>query len=230
MDGHGRSGSDTARGWGSVARVGHAAALVALALLATTALGAGGCASEVTATVTMTPPAAAPPAANSPPPAPEGVAATPDGDGDGVAKDRCPNAAETVNGFEDDDGCPDEAPDFFLANDTLRFAGTFEFGLLGELKPESQAIVDGLAGLLAKHAELELVEVAVFVTGTGKDADDKSAQRAKKVVRALVAAGVDEERLRGRGYGGRCADGGPRVEVHVVRRAGADTGALACDR
>jgi hypothetical protein len=35
-----------------------------------------------------------------------------DGDGDGVpdASDRCPGVAETKNGFEDDDGCPDQVP------------------------------------------------------------------------------------------------------------------------
>lgn len=37
---------------------------------------------------------------------------TPDGDGDGVADDadRCPDEVETVNGFEDGDGCPDVPP------------------------------------------------------------------------------------------------------------------------
>jgi outer membrane protein OmpA-like peptidoglycan-associated protein len=36
-----------------------------------------------------------------------------DADGDGLVppQDRCPGEAETVNGFEDDDGCPDELPD-----------------------------------------------------------------------------------------------------------------------
>jgi hypothetical protein len=41
-----------------------------------------------------------------PPPPP------PDKDGDGMidTADKCPDKAETKNGFEDNDGCPDEAP------------------------------------------------------------------------------------------------------------------------
>ncbi len=36
-----------------------------------------------------------------------------DKDGDGIMddKDKCPDQAETINGFEDDDGCPDAIPD-----------------------------------------------------------------------------------------------------------------------
>jgi OOP family OmpA-OmpF porin len=42
--------------------------------------------------------------------APDGC--PPDSDGDGFidSKDKCPNEPETKNGFEDDDGCPDEIP------------------------------------------------------------------------------------------------------------------------
>ena len=43
---------------------------------------------------------------------PDGCPSTRDSDGDGIidSKDKCPNEPETVNGFEDDDGCPDELP------------------------------------------------------------------------------------------------------------------------
>ena len=46
---------------------------------------------------------------NSEPPAAENL----DSDGDGVLDDvdGCPSGAETMNGFEDGDGCPDDAPD-----------------------------------------------------------------------------------------------------------------------
>ena len=69
----------------------------------------GGCAGPVVSTVEVTPPdpVAVPvePAAPAPEPAE-------DADGDGIvgAADRCPDAPETVNQHEDDDGCPDEAP------------------------------------------------------------------------------------------------------------------------
>src|SRR5690606_23025872 len=43
---------------------------------------------------------------------PDGCPPT-DSDGDGLMDDvdRCPTEAETVNGYEEDDGCPDEVPD-----------------------------------------------------------------------------------------------------------------------
>ncbi len=43
---------------------------------------------------------------------PDGCPSTRDSDGDGIidSKDKCPNEPETKNGFEDDDGCPDELP------------------------------------------------------------------------------------------------------------------------
>ncbi len=43
---------------------------------------------------------------------PDGCPADRDSDGDGIidSKDKCPNEPETKNGFEDDDGCPDELP------------------------------------------------------------------------------------------------------------------------
>jgi outer membrane protein OmpA-like peptidoglycan-associated protein len=44
---------------------------------------------------------------------PDGCPAPVDADGDGLAddSDRCPAEAETINGHEDEDGCPDELPD-----------------------------------------------------------------------------------------------------------------------
>ena len=43
------------------------------------------------------------------------VPANPDLDGDGIlnAVDACPNVAETVNRWEDDDGCPDNTTEFY---------------------------------------------------------------------------------------------------------------------
>ena len=44
---------------------------------------------------------------------PDGCPVPADGDGDGLADDgdRCPTEAETVNGFQEEDGCPDQLPD-----------------------------------------------------------------------------------------------------------------------
>lgn len=56
--------------------------------------------------------AAPPPPAPAPAPVVVAVAEPPDRDHDGIpdAKDACPDEPETKNGYQDEDGCPDEVP------------------------------------------------------------------------------------------------------------------------
>ena len=54
-----------------------------------------------------------------PPREPEPIAINPDPDGDGIIdNDQCPDEPETFNGFEDEDGCPDQGRGEFV-NDAL---------------------------------------------------------------------------------------------------------------
>lgn len=187
------------------------------------------CAGPVESSIKVNPPTPAPavaptPTTATPPPPPS------DEDGDGVvAGDRCPNEKETPNGYEDADGCPDEVPDFYVKGHDVVYSGELKFGLLGGLMSSSQPIIEGIAALMAKHADLELVEVSAHVID-GSDHDKKSRTRADAVVKALVKAGVETKRLRAAGYGKRCPDGGTRVELKVVRRGGAETGVALCGR
>ncbi len=183
---------------------------------------ATGCAGQVEASIQVTPPAPAPAVATASPTALAPAAAQTDQDGDGVLDDDCPNEPETKNGFADDDGCPDEPPDFYAADQDIRYTGEFTFGLLGGLMNSSQPIIDGIAAVFAKHADIALVEVAVHVTA-GSDPQDTSNRRAKAIVKALGKAGVNTERLRGVGYGKRCPQDGTRVELKIVSRADAET-------
>lgn len=97
-----------------------AVAIVVLlvSVVAVWGVGAGRDAATATAGPAVTP-AASPPAVAESPTATEpsrpgtlpatGTAPPPDYDGDGVPDDRdaCPTRPETVNGFQDGDGCPD---------------------------------------------------------------------------------------------------------------------------
>jgi outer membrane protein OmpA-like peptidoglycan-associated protein len=188
-------------------------------------IGLVACAGRVESSVHVTPAAPAPAAVHEPA---DATTATEDADGDGiVAGDTCPEEAETENGFEDTDGCPDEAPDFYATEEEIRYTGTLAFGLLGGLKNESKPVVAGIASVLKKQPDIELVDVGAHVTAGGDEAS-KSEKRAKALVAALVDAGVDTKRLKASGYGKRCPDGGDRIELKVLRRSGKDTNVSLC--
>jgi OOP family OmpA-OmpF porin len=127
----------------------------------------------------------------------------PDRDGDGIldAQDECPEVPETKNGFEDDDGCPDELP-----KAVERFNGVIE-GIVFELdsdviRPESKPVLDEAAGVLRRYTEVR-VEISGHTddTGTREHNLDLSRRRAEAVRRYLVGAGIDAGRLETRGAG-----------------------------
>jgi outer membrane protein OmpA-like peptidoglycan-associated protein len=128
----------------------------------------------------------------------------PDTDGDGMndLDDRCPKEPETLNGFEDNDGCPDRIP-----LDVRRILGTIrgiQFGFLSDqLTADSAPILARTAGVLAEHPELKL-EIQGHTDTDGEAAVnlELSLRRAGSVRRALINAGVREDRLRAVGYGG----------------------------
>jgi hypothetical protein len=195
------------------------------------ALFAAACAGGVESSIRVTPPEAPPAATGDAVAAPASAVAPADEDGDGVAADRCPAARETMNEFEDDDGCPDEVPVAYVAGHDLRYRGELAFGAAGGLASSSQPIVDGIAALLLEHGDIELVEVGGHLAPTEGKAEDlakKGRERAEALAKALEKAGVDKKRLRVAGYGARCAEVGTRVVLTIVRRAGADTGAVLC--
>jgi len=185
------------------------------------------------------------------PPKPEdGCKADPnDLDGDGIGKaDKCPNQAETQNGFEDEDGCPDEIPRETAAvvtvtHEELKCCAKILFPTgKATIDPLSLPVLEHLAKTLKDHPEIELLEVAGHADSVG-NADknvDLTRKRAEAVVTALAALAIDKGRLRAMGYGSYCpvADGDTpeareinrRVEFKIVRQSGADTGApLGCD-
>lgn len=152
-----------------------------------------------------------------PPPAPQ------DSDGDGVidANDKCPDtpagAAVDANGCElDSDGdgvvdrldkCPDtpagikvDANGCEIEEIVLRGV-TFDTNQ-ATLKPESVAILDGVANLLRKRPDAK-VELRGHTDSVGKDAYNQklSERRAQAVVDYLVSKGIPAANLAARGLG-----------------------------
>ncbi len=126
-----------------------------------------------------------------------------DTDGDGILdpEDACVQEPETVNGFEDSDGCPDELPE-----EVQRFSGTIE-GILFEtskavIRPQSRPVLDAAAELLAKYPDLRL-EISGHTDSRGPYELNVSLsqERADAVRDYLVGKGIAAERLQTRGAG-----------------------------
>jgi OOP family OmpA-OmpF porin len=133
--------------------------------------------------------------------APDGC--PPDSDGDGFidSKDKCPNEPETKNGFEDDDGCPDEIP---VA--VKKFTGVikgieFDNGK-ATIRSISKATLDESAGILNQYPSLK-VQIVGHTDNVGKREFNinLSAKRAESVKAYLVDRGVAPDRILTRGEG-----------------------------
>jgi outer membrane protein OmpA-like peptidoglycan-associated protein len=133
--------------------------------------------------------------------APDGC--PPDSDGDGFVdpKDKCPNEPENKNGFEDDDGCPDEIP-----AEVKRFTGVikgieFENGK-SAIRSVSRPLLDEAAGILNQHPTLKVMIVG-HTDNVGSRAFNHtlSEKRAAAVKAYLAERGVDPERILTHGDG-----------------------------
>lgn len=127
----------------------------------------------------------------------------PDPDKDGIKadKDKCPEQPETVNGFQDDDGCPDELPEI-----VKRFTGTiagieFDFGK-ASIRPTSFALLDKAAETLTTYPDLKILIVGhTDNVGPRQRNLDLSLKRAQSVKAYLVSKQVDENRIQSEGAG-----------------------------
>jgi hypothetical protein len=136
------------------------------------------------------PPPEPPPAPPEPPPA----AAPADTDGDGITDDvdKCPDQPETKNGFQDDDGCPDEAPKGKPASlitegkekvARLTFVRTIAFD--GNEPKEAVADLRAIAAWLLAHPGTR-VRVIVKPEGKGEPAQKTAEARAQAIAQQLV--------------------------------------------
>ena len=127
-----------------------------------------------------------------------------DSDGDGIPDDvdKCPADAETYNGYQDTDGCPDVSqprPGGQVPQLLERVAFAHDSA---ELKPASFALLDAIAIVVRNQPE-----AFPTVALEGHAADNEritmklSLARASTVRLALIARGVDPNRLQARAYG-----------------------------
>jgi len=127
----------------------------------------------------------------------------PDTDGDGILDpdDKCPTQPETRNGYQDEDGCPDEIP-----TQLAKFTGTIK-GIYFDLdkdtiKPKSRPVLDRAVAVLKEFPSIR-IEISGHTDSTGSPEYNKdlSGRRAKSVKNYLVEHGIDAGRIESRGAG-----------------------------
>ena len=127
----------------------------------------------------------------------------PDSDGDGFVDnlDKCPNETETKNGFEDEDGCPDQIPD-----DLKKFTGVipgieFESGK-ADVRMTSAPVLAAAANVLTQYPKLKVMIVGHTDNVGNHDTNvELSRRRAESVKAFLIKQGVAPERVETRGEG-----------------------------
>ena len=126
----------------------------------------------------------------------------PDTDGDGFLDDvdRCVHEPEKRNGFEDDDGCPDELPPGVTPTMVIR--GIYFDLDRDTIKPRSRPVLDRAVEVFKLHASIKF-EISGHTDSTGSLAynRDLSRRRAEAVRRYLVEHGIDGARITTRGAG-----------------------------
>ena len=131
-----------------------------------------------------------------------------DTDGDGILDDAdaCPFEAETMNAFEDDDGCPDEAPPrrVIVREDRIEITETIFFATnRAEIQPISLSLIDEIAMAIRDNPRIGLVEVQGHTDADGSEQynQDLSQRRADSVRQSLIQRDIEPERLRSVGFG-----------------------------
>jgi len=126
-----------------------------------------------------------------------------DSDGDGIIdpEDQCPNEPETRNGYQESDGCPDEAPPELSDLTGIMEGVNFDTNK-DTIKTDGREKLDRAADILKKYTDLR-VEVSGHTDSKGgyKYNVDLSKRRAESVKRYLIDHGIDANRIETRGAG-----------------------------
>ncbi|MDP6944301.1 MAG: OmpA family protein, partial [Myxococcota bacterium] len=128
-----------------------------------------------------------------------------DNDGDGMADvgDQCPDAKETINGYQDDDGCPDESLAKVEAGRIVILDKVYFETREAELMPQSYPVLRAVAGILRVTPSIKKVRVEGHTDDRGGKAFNLklSQTRSEAVMTFLVQEGVDAGRLEAVGHG-----------------------------
>ena len=115
-------------------------------------------------------------------------------------EDLCPDQPETINGYKDEDGCPDEKPQEIKQKLILR--GVNFKTASDELLEESYYVLEKVFNSLEAYPNVK-VEISGHTDNQGGDDYNLvlSDKRAKSVMNYLVNRGIAADRLVAKGYG-----------------------------
>lgn len=132
---------------------------------------------------------------------PDGCPADADGDGILGADDRCPDQAETLNGFEDTDGCPDELPT--AVKEFMGVIAGIEFDNdQASIRPGSEVALDKALSVLTEYPSLRIEIMGHTDSRGSRDYNVGLSQRRADAVKAhLIAKGIDASRVQTVGAG-----------------------------
>lgn len=137
-----------------------------------------------------------------------------DADGDGIADalDKCPLGAEVKNDWQDEDGCPDEAPPAALRGVIGPMTGVSFVPDKAELLPVSYPALDRTVQALLLSAETKLEIVASSPAGS-----ELALARAEAIKAYLINKGVHPDRLSTKALAKPEADGDKeRLELRIA--------------
>lgn len=124
-----------------------------------------------------------------------------DKDGINTPDDKCPDKAEIKNGFDDDDGCPDEIPEKMKKFTGVIKGIEFDTGK-DTIRAASDGVLNGALIVLQEYPKTR-IEVSGHTDNVGKPEDnlDLSKRRADSVKAWFVGKGIDAKRIETRGAG-----------------------------
>ncbi|MDP2314225.1 MAG: OmpA family protein [Pseudomonadota bacterium] len=127
-----------------------------------------------------------------------------DGDGVGDATDTCPDQPETMNGYNDTDGCADAKPQRVeVTNDQIVIKQRINFTTgKASILPDSFVVLDDVAAAMKDYPNLK-VEIGGHTDNVGDDNLNQrlSKDRADAVFEYLLSKGVAAQRMFTVGYG-----------------------------
>ncbi|MFN7143848.1 MAG: OmpA family protein [Myxococcota bacterium] len=145
------------------------------------------------------------PCPNEPGPAPGGCPVRDrDADGVGDATDACPDQPETLNEYNDADGCPDTKPQRVeVTSDQIVIRQRINFATgKATILPDSFPVLDDVAQVMKDFPNIR-IEIGGHTDNVGDDAANQrlSKNRADAVFEYLLSKGVPATRMTTMGYG-----------------------------